>query len=177
MPDAYEIYDARYIQSRQAVSAANALNIGIGPVPAGVVWTIIAAVMASSAAETQDYWFAVYDGTTIFPVTWPQELAQDPAISKNVPLVREGMEIKLFPGDMIYGYRDAAVAGSTLELQIRLIESPLPIYREYEPQEDQRQRKAVSAGGIFRRVGASVPQRSITRPASDTTRDPRTRLP
>ena len=41
--DAYALSEARFVQYLSQTSAANSLTAYVGPVPAGKVWTILAA--------------------------------------------------------------------------------------------------------------------------------------
>ena len=43
------------------------------------------------------------------------------------------MEIKLFPGERLYGWRDVATAGSNFYVRARFIETDLPYYSYEEP--------------------------------------------
>lgn len=147
MPDAYEVYEGRYLAEGISTSAANGLFEQVGPVPANRVWTILKARLAPSVAETQYVWFSVVTRTSqVVPVTAPIQAALAPAVEQNYPLLREGMELKLFPGEYIRAYRAAATAGSTIAIYAQYIDSPLPIYEEYEPQVRRAQIKKRSTG-------------------------------
>jgi len=133
MTEAYETHDARFIQYVQMGSPANGLILTSGAVPAGKVWTIIEACIAPSVAETQDYWFAVNVSNNYFPVTVPREFTPDPATLKYFPMLNEGMELRLYPGEKLAALRDAATAGSTFSCYFRFIETDLPYYKYVEP--------------------------------------------
>ncbi len=133
MTEAYETHDARYIQYRSYGSAANALVVYGDVVPAGKVWTIIQAAIETSVAETQDFWFSVNASLINFPVTTPTSFALAPASAKYYPMLREGMELRLYPGEKLAGQRAAATAGSTITIFYRWIETDLPYYKYIEP--------------------------------------------
>jgi hypothetical protein len=149
MPDAYIIGEGRYIQCRNSgLSVAGALLMDLAAVPRNCVWTILSALAYCSVSESQTYWFAVLaEDTNGYPITIPQTAAINPAVSQWYPMLREGMEIKLFPGERLRIYRAAATAGSQIALYARIIESQLPLYEEFEP---QLQRKRISEGVPFR---------------------------
>lgn len=161
MPDAYALCDARLIQVRAVWSAANALLCEGETVPNNAIWSILAAWGTCDAAETQDYWFSVKAAAgQYFPVTWPAEFVVNGAINRTVPFVREGMEIKLYPGEALCVHRDAATAGSAIGIYTRFIESDLPLYEYIEPQEQKR--IATARTQVIRRVagggGGFVPR-------------------
>jgi len=135
MPDAYDVKDGRYVQCRTAWSAANGLTIacGAGVVPAGKVRTYISALISGTVAESQIFWFAVQSATYMFPVTTPATFQITPAQQVFYPLVREGMEIKLFPGETLYALRQAATAGSGIGIYSRFIDVDLPYYSYEDP--------------------------------------------
>lgn len=134
MPDAYLVSDGRYIGEDVRVSAAGATSLDSTPCPENYVRTILTAGYQCSAVETKTlYWAIVRPSGNVFPITIP--IAQ--AMNANLfPLVEQGMEVKMFPGEILRIYRDSATAGSTMAMYIRFIESPLPIYQQYEPQKD-----------------------------------------
>lgn len=131
--DAYELQETRFVQEFLNGSAANGLNISAGPVPKEKTWTVMAASAYPSVAETRTVFFAIVTaGGSIFPVTTPVSIALSPTIL--FPLVSEGMEIRLLPGDSLRFIRDVATAGSTIELRIRYVEADLPYFVYDEPQ-------------------------------------------
>lgn len=135
MPDAYSVYEARYVAEYTATSAANDLLISGPSTPRNKVRTIRFARVNCSVAETQNYWFGVVTAASVvYPVTAPASVSIAPAVSQYYPMLREGMELKLYPGEYLRAYRAAATAGSTISLNIVYIESDLPIYEQYEPQ-------------------------------------------
>jgi len=156
MPDAYALGEARFINYGQSVAGAGALLVGTAQVPRNCVWTILSALAYCSVAETQVYWFAILgQDTNYYPVTQPASISIAPAVVQWYPMLREGMELKLFPGEQLYAYRAAATAGSTLGLFFRYIESNLPLFNEVEP---QLQRKLFSSrpSNIGRGIAARI---------------------
>jgi hypothetical protein len=152
--DAYDLHEARLLQYGVATSGANGLAAASGAVPAGKVWTILAAFITVSVAETQAFWFSILKaGLDYFPITFPVSFAVDPAVNKAIPMLTEGLEIKLYPGEFLYGFRAAATAGSSMTMKFRYIESDLPYYQYIDPQ-----KKVVAStlkhGSVFRATGA-----------------------
>lgn len=147
-PDAYEVFEGRYINYVVITSAADALNAALPAVPRGVVRTILGAHLTASVSETRYFWFSVMDpgGNFLMPVSLPINQLITPAVNQHFPFLKEGMEIKLFPGEVFYGFRSAATAGSTMTLAVRYIDAQLPIYEQYEPQVRRAQIKRRSDG-------------------------------
>lgn len=162
MAEAYQVHDGQYISQAEYTSAANGLTALVGPVPVGKVWTILSARCSSDIAETQAYWFCIRARTgTYYPVTLPADFECDPATLKTYPLLREGMEIKLFPGESIVGARDAAAVGSTITTCIRYIETDMPLYRYEEPQKEKMRQsfKRSIAGAVSGITAPAAPSR------------------
>lgn len=145
MPDSYEVVEGRFLNEYTATSAANDLILSGAAVPANKVWTIRLCRASCSVAETQIYWFAIVTrASVVYPVTAPASTAIAPAVSQYYPMLREGLEIKLFPGEFLRVYRAAATAASTISLNYCYYESDLPLYVYEEPQVVKRIRKGVS---------------------------------
>ena len=135
MPDAYDLYDGRFLQEAGSASSAGGLHTQIGPVPAGKVWTIFQAYLSTSISETQNFWFSVVSrAQQNYPVTLPQEFTTVPLVSQVLPMLREGMELKLFPEEYLSAFRAAATEGSTIKIYAKFSETDLPLYRYIEPQ-------------------------------------------
>ena len=151
--DAYDLHEARFIQSRGAASAANGISVSVGPVPAGKVWTILAGAYHPSTAETKTAFWLIYNPVTgdEFPITQPVAIALAPLIP--LPALTMGMEIKLLPGEFLFVRRDSATAGSTMDIHVRMIESDLPYYAYEEPQ-NRVVRKVQQHGQVYRSSGA-----------------------
>lgn len=161
MPEAYHIGEARFLQNLSLLSAPNALFANIGPVPRNCVWTILSALAYCDVTETQTYWFAVVSlDTNRYPVTAPASITIAPAVTQWYPMLREGMEMKLYPGESLYALRAAATAGSVIGIWARVIESQMPLYEQFEPQQ-QRKRISASPSNIGRGiVGHILPGRA-----------------
>lgn len=130
--DAWDLHEARLIQEQYANSAVAGLSVTSARVPAGKVWTIVRASCAPDADETQLYaWRIAAASGTGFTITYPQQLALTPDL--GIPLVTEGWEMKLYPGEAIQCMRDAATAGSTMVMRYAYIETDLPFYAYSEP--------------------------------------------
>ncbi|HOV76328.1 MAG TPA: hypothetical protein PK967_20440 [Candidatus Hydrogenedentes bacterium] len=157
MPDAYALGEGRFLQNANSLSGANALFASLGPVPRNRVWTILSALAYCSVAETQTYWFAIISlDTNRYPVTAPASASIAPAVTQWYPMLREGMELKLYPGESLYALRAAATAGSCIGLYIRYIDSQLPLYEEVEP---QQQRKRISS--VPSNIGRGIVARTL----------------
>lgn len=153
MSSFYRLDEARFIQMRSAVSAANALNIYVGPVPTNRMWTVLAGVMYPSADENTPYWYTIQDrGGVQFPITIPVTFQTAIAQAKYFPLLTEGTEIAMFQGELLYACRQTAVAGSTLTIYARIIESDIPLHKYIEPQAARKFRsgwfgRSIATGG------------------------------
>jgi len=165
VPEAYELHDGRFILDKTFTSAANAVVVDGasfpgGRVPEGKVWTILSGSYNPSALETRTvFWLILSRGSNLFPITQPVAIALSGSIL--LPLLTMGMEIKLFPGEWLRVTRDAATAGSTMTMILRIIESDLPFYSHEEPLKKivkQAQRRGSvyrSSGGIS--IGGGMP--------------------
>ncbi len=158
MPDAYGNEEGRFIQVKYATSAVDALLVPIGPVPAGKIWTVLEAFLSNSCAaggENQYVWFAVSpDGVLYYPVTTPEQHVVDASNGQYLPMLREGMELRLWPGEYLAARRGDHTAGSTIIIYARIIESDMPLYTYDDPQTVLRQRKAISS--VRTRLGGGV---------------------
>jgi uncharacterized membrane protein YgcG len=153
-PETYELSEARFIQEQTVLSGANSLYVAVGPVPNGKIWSILSASQNPSVAETKTNWFAILSRSlNPFPVTLPSTILLNTTIL--MAFLEQGMELKLFPGEYLAGYRDSATAGSTMTIKIRFIESDLPYYSYVEPLKrvSQSLRKH---GSSFRSSGGGV---------------------
>ena len=171
MPEAYDIHDAQFLQRPFAQSAANALSIALSAVPTGSVWTVLAAYVTCDVAETQAYWFSIASMGAYFPVTKPASFVLDPTTAKNFPLVTEGMEIKLFPGEQLVAHRDAATAGSVITIFARIVETDMQYYVELDKHKVLRRRvsamiasEPAARGGMGGRTGGPPSREGRERP-------------
>jgi len=133
----------KFVQYMTVQSAADALYVGLAEVPPNTLWTIRAATIRPSVAETRTFWFAVQGGSwsMSIPITWPTSLAAAGATGISAAFVKEGMEFTLGPGERLYGFRDVATAGSTITIAAALVVHDLPIYRYTEPLIEDRKKK------------------------------------
>lgn len=161
MPDGYEIHDGRFLQFYTSTSSINAHMVANLVVPKNTVRTVLAATLRPNVDETQTVWFSILDPNLAiyFPVTLPQQFAFDISENQNFPMLREGMELKLFPGERLNGHRQAHTVGSSMILDIRFIDADLRYYEYRDPQDriiqkrQQRSTNIVSSavsGGIVR---------------------------
>ena len=131
-PEAYGLHDGRFVQEKSAQSAAVATQLQLAPVPADKVWTIIQGAYFPDIAETRTVQFLVVTKSSWeFAISNPAAVALGPNI--RLPVVTEGLELRLFPGDVLRIRRDAATALSTMIMGIRYIETDLPYYSYEEP--------------------------------------------
>jgi hypothetical protein len=157
--DGYEIHDGRFIQTRLQTSAADAVVVNSAAVPAGKVWTVLMGLYVPSVGETRTvFWSIVTSSGQVYPIRVPVSIALSATLP--YPLLTEGLELKLWPGDIVRMTRDVATAGSSMTSSIRLIETDLPFYSYEDPQQKiirkmvQRRSAPDVAGG---RVGTSPP--------------------
>jgi len=128
----FDLHEGRQVQNKAKTSAADALFIKGDSVPDGKIWTIIAAALYPSVAETRVVLFernAKDFGP--YPITIPFSASLDTTI--RYPMLTEGNEYLLLPGESITGRRIAATAGSTITLYFEFVESDLPYYSYIEP--------------------------------------------
>lgn len=145
MPDGYALQDGRYIMLVTGSSAVAGLTAQTAAVPAGKVWTVIGCNGICSVAETRTVGYSMITaGGNIIMLTQPVSFAYLNSAYLGFPLTREGMEVKLWPGDSIVYCRDAATAGSTITVYARVIETDLPLYTYDEPQVVKRQKQGIS---------------------------------
>jgi uncharacterized membrane protein YgcG len=160
MPEAYEIHDGKFIQDVTRLSAANALSNYVGPVPAGKVWTLLAASYNPDVPETRVvHWQLLSRGTIAYALSTPVSIALSGTL--HYPLLYAADEMKLFPGEYLYIQRDVATAGSTMLIKARLIETDLPYFSYEEPQKKvvrQVYRHASGSGGALSSGGGGRPE-------------------
>jgi len=154
--DAYELHEARLIQEATKTSAANALYLLGTVVPAGKVWTILAAAYSPAVVETKVVqWSVVGKSGWQYAIQIPQSFAAIAALTRTFPLITEGLELKLYPGECLRIDRDSATAGSQMTIYYRFIETDLPLYEYIEPQERKRQDAVRSS--VIRQLGGGSP--------------------
>jgi uncharacterized membrane protein YgcG len=153
--DGYEIHDGRLLQQHATISAADALLVLGQIVPANKLWTVLLGLYIPSAAETRTVWWSIYTiGGVQFPVGIPAAIALSSTIP--LPLLTEGMELKLWPGDRLRVSRDVATAGSTMTIYYRFIETDLPYYSYIEPL-NKVIRRSQQHGSAYRSGGGISP--------------------
>lgn len=147
----FELHEARYKQQVIAQSAVNGLTATSPAVPANKYWTVLEACLFPSAAETRTVQWAILSGAVLLPVTIPVAIALSSTIL--FPLMTEGMQLTMWPGDQLRATRDVATAGSSMTIIVRYIESDLPYYSYVEPL-NKVVRAAQQHGSTYRATGA-----------------------
>jgi hypothetical protein len=131
-PEAFELYEARNVQERVISSAVAAVQVTSVAVPEGKIHTIRFVNYAPDAAETRTVYAAIVSKqATIFAITRPVSIALSASI--RFPVLEQGNELKLYPGEYIIIYRDVATAGSVMNVWWSFIETDLPFYSYVEP--------------------------------------------
>jgi hypothetical protein len=145
MSPVQDLADALFINEVIKVSAPNALTLTFGPVPAKKLWTIQAASYFPDAVETRTVQWLIMNpnGTTLFAVSLPISIALWGAAC--LPLVTEGLDFCLFPGQYLMVRRDVATVGSAMTMDVIYVESDMPLYHYVEPLEKSRIRKTTLA--------------------------------
>lgn len=152
--DAFELHEARYVQELADAGNVGGLTVGNGAyaTPNGKVRTVICAKLFPSVAETRQFWIGKVSRVgTLFAVTVPFSVALSATIC--LPVLTEGTELKLYPGEYLQGQRDVATAGSTLGMVFQFIETDLPYYAYEEPLNKVVKTKQAH-GSVYRRSGA-----------------------
>jgi uncharacterized membrane protein YgcG len=161
MPDGYEISDGRFLQYYTSTSSLNSHLVAMTACPKNTVRTILAATLRADVDETTYLWFSILDPNLAIysPITLPVQFATDVSENLFFPMLREGMEFKLFPGERLNGHRQAHTVGSSMIMDVRFIDSDLKYYEYKDPQSrliqkrQQRSSNVVSgaiSGGIVR---------------------------
>ena len=150
--DAYELYESRFVQWAWIWSAAEALFVPSAVVPEGKIRTLIGAGYRPSATETENVQFQIYRPGLMIPVTQPVSFAYVLGSDLWLPLLTDGMELKLYPGECLMAKRDGHEAGTTMGLIIRYIESDLPYYAFEEPQK-RVVKASLKRGSVYRSSG------------------------
>jgi len=144
---AYDLHELRFAQTRQVTSAANSLVVNCHVVPANKLWTILAGRYFPDASETRTVSVSKETMGGTLPIRIPASIAL--SISVFYPIVTEGNQVVLLPGEYLKVERDVATAGSTMTLTIQIVESDLPTMKYHDPQkllsQDRRKRGFASA--------------------------------
>jgi len=137
--------ESLFINQQVTVSVANAVIQSVGPVPRKKMWVFQAASYFPSAAETRTVQWCIINpaGTIVFAVSIPLTIALSSSIF--LPLVTEGNEITLLPGQYLQVRRDVATAGSTMTINALFVELDMPLYHYTEPQARERIRKQATS--------------------------------
>lgn len=177
--DVFEPKDIRFLQERTNSSGAGGLSVNIGPVPAGKFWTVTLARGSNSVGaggENQVIWFSVRrPNGNYFPVTRPVQQVVDSTVSQFFPMLTEGLELRLNEGEMLFFFRAAATAGSTITINAVFIESDVPLYTYEEPQIALKSKRILSSirSEISRGRAGSAPP--VARLVDRGSREPRER--
>lgn len=132
MPESYELCDCRFLTEQLGGAGIDGLVTPIGPVPENKVWTVLSANCYPSVNETQIFWFAVRGRSGNYvAVSVPVSIAL--TVDRGLPMLTQGMEIKLFPGEYLSAFRAAATVGSNFYIRARYVISDLPYYAYEEP--------------------------------------------
>jgi hypothetical protein len=149
----FDLHEGRFTQSGLRTSAADALTLALpAVVPANKYWTLLGASYNPSATETRVVvWEKVTRGGAVIAVTRPFSIELTTLL--KWPLLTEGLELVLFPGEYVQVRRSAATAGSTMSIQFQYVESDLPYYAYTDPQKKLMQ-ATIKHGSVYRATGA-----------------------
>lgn len=149
--DAYSLAEVRLVQRSATTGGVAALYVAGPATPANTIRTILAAGYQPSATETRIVQFQIGGAGYNIPITAPLSWVYTAGTGSYFPMLTEGTEIKLFPGEYIVVNREAATAGSTMQLLVRFVDADLPLYHYEEPQVVKRQANLRSQ--FLRRIG------------------------
>jgi len=150
--DAYELYESRFVQWATISGATESLWVESKPVPEGKIHTLIGAGYRPSDTETENVQFQIHRPGRVIPITQPVSFAYVAGSDLYLPLLTEGMELKLYPGEFLTANRDGHEAGTAMTLSIRYIESDLPYYAFEEPQK-KVVKASLKRGSVYRSTG------------------------
>jgi len=136
--------EALFINQATVVSTIAATVLNFGPVPEKKLWAIQAASYFPDAAETRTVQWCIVNpaGTALYAVSVPLSIALSTSIF--FPLLTEGNEFALLPGQYLQVRRDVATAGSAMTLLALFVEMDMPLYHYTEPLQRLRERKSAS---------------------------------
>ena len=158
----WKLEEARLVQYRIAVSAANAdlLQVTSG-CPDGKVWIVTGFGYQPSVAETQVIAFEKTSSKGNFALLNPLSMTLNPAFAT---FIEQGLECMLLPGEAIITRRGNHTAASTMSVLMQFIEIDLPLYTYEDPLIVKRQARALSSlrsrmggGGSPRGGGGEAP--------------------
>lgn len=170
MPDSYQLADAQFSQFFDSESAADALYLTLGTVPAGKIWTLRACSYNPNVAETRTICFSIIPrgSSDYVMISVPRSIAL--STSLRLPIFAEGMELVLHEGEQLRITRDAATAGSTMRVRAIYIESDRPFYTEIDKHKELRRAQSSPVGFIRRAAAAAGAGRPSPGPGSGGTR-------
>lgn len=156
MPNSYELYDAQFSQFFDSESAADALYLTLGTVPAGKIWTLRACCYNPNVAETRTICFSIIPrgSSDYVMISVPRSIAL--STSLRLPIFAEGDELVLHEGEQLRITRDAATAGSTMRVRALYIETDRPYYREADKHKELRRASPSSKIETFLRSRAAA---------------------
>lgn len=133
---AYRLDEGRWLYDKSiasAVAGTSAFDSSF-VVPAGRLWAVIFASVNVDMAETRDFTLCVYNALRGSLTHGIAMRAAALAGGAPIPLLTEGSELLMWPGDRPSVIRSAATAGSTMTLYLRIIETDLPPLTYIDPQ-------------------------------------------
>jgi hypothetical protein len=168
MLSAYDLHEIKLLQEPYVNSAADALFVNSPTVPAGRIWTVLAATCYPSVAETQSVQVSVAStrAGTVYALTNPVSIALSSPLRYAV--VPVGNELQMYPGEYLQFRRGAATAGSSIVIAIRFVETDLPMYAYRDVQHKVMRRGIAPRPISVQRSGGgpgSAPTSSAGRPA------------
>lgn len=127
----FERHEARYQQHYSLASAADALTVTSAAVPVGKVWTIRGFAYWSSISESRLIQLKLRRDSIEYPVAAPTTIITATAWTWTPFSV--GDVITLYQYDLLKMIRDAATAGSTMNIGFLYIEEDLPYFSYVDP--------------------------------------------
>lgn len=139
MPGYWNLSEARLVQERRNLSAANADSITCGypGPPDGKMWVVTAFGYYPSVGETQLIGATKISGRTgaYFSLYNPVSLTLNPPL---FTFLEQGLEALFFPLEYLQITRGNHTAGSTMSVAMQFVEIDMPLYEYIEPQEAKR---------------------------------------
>src|SRR5512137_2996132 len=123
----------KWLQTKTASSAADALLVQTDAVPAGKIWNVLALSYFASANETRNVrWGRVTRENGFLCGGAAAQRAVGPAPIET-GFIDPCDTVVLYPGQRLRVYRDVATAGSTMTIDYILIESDAPYAQYVDP--------------------------------------------
>lgn len=143
--EGFQLSECRFLSDIYYVSAADALFVESAQVPNNRVWAVLQSCMFPGVAETRTVWASVMTASgNTYPLFAPVSALLNNT-GRFFPVLEQGFQLYLFPGDRLRAYRDAATAGSVMYVSLRFADLDLPLYDYVEPQRQRRLRKAAQS--------------------------------